>query len=314
MGRASFVESVGRRGKGTPITRALSKTDVSGKVTQVIVDPTLQDLIRVHNPLWANTPRKPGAGPQAQISQRTARGAAGFVADTDTPAAVKSTYGTPPTFPYKTILYPGAVTRFAGRITANYINLYAEEIESGVQEVRDVWEDTWLNGDVSGDAKSFSGFTVLLGSGQKLDIDTDGAPLSLAKIDESLDLMYGKPSYGILSQRTQRQLNALLQVQQRFANTTVVNGGFTVPTYNEIPLYWSQFQADDETCGASDDCSSLNWFNTKYFYAEDLTPLFRMPLARTTSQYEAFDIGMDTVAVLSNEKYLGRLQGIRPTG
>ena len=52
--------------------------------------------------------------------------------------------------------------------------------------------------------------------------------------------------------------------------------------------------------------------NTQKFYAEDLTPLFRIPLAKVSSQYDSFDIGIDTVMVLRNEKYVSELLGITP--
>ncbi len=295
-----------------PIRRALSQTDVNGKVTVQPVDPLLEDLIRVHNPLWFLLPRKAGSGPQARITNRSARGSAAWVADTDTATEQESTYGTPTDFPYKTLLYNGKVTRFAQAITRNYISLYAEELESGVQELRDEWEDTLLNGDVAGDAKEFSGIRTLMPAGQKVYMGTDGAPLTLAKVDESLDKCWAKPTFGILSQRTQRQLNSLLQIQQRFVNDTEVDGGFYVPTYNRIPLQWSQFLSDTQTRGANSDCSSIEWINTAKVYAEDLTPLFRVPLARTSSQFDSFDIGIDTVLVVRNGYYISELAGIRP--
>ena len=295
-----------------PIRRALSQADVTGKVTNAPLDPLLEDLIRVNNPLWVNLPRRPGEGPQATIPQRTARGNAAFVDDVDVPSEQESVYGTPLAFPFKTILYNGKVTRRAQAITRNYIRLYAEEVESGVQEVRDTWEDAVINGDASVNPKEFSGFKKLCPSSQKLSMGTNGAPLSLAKLDESIDMVWARPSLGVLSQRTQRQLNALLQVQQRFVNVSVIDGGFEVPTYNGIPLLWSQFVSDTQTQGTATNASSIEWMNTAKFYAEDLTPLFRMPLAKTTSQWDAFDIGIDTVMVLRNEKYVAELNGITP--
>lgn len=312
MAGAAWAGAAPNRGR-VPIRRALSQTDVSGKVTQVVVDPLLEDLIRINNPLWMNLPRQSGEGPQAQISQRTARGTAAWVDDVDTPTEQESTYGTPPTFPYKTLLYNGKVTRRAQAITRNYIKIYAEEIESGVQDVKDKWEDAAINGSVVANAKSIDGFKTLITAGQQVAMDVNGAPLSLAKMDESIDLCFGKPSFGLLSQRTQRQLNSILQVQQRFVNEIEVRGGFVVPSYNRIPLFWSQFVSDTQTKGTSTDCSSLEWINTSKFYAEDLTPLFRIPLARTTSQWDAFDIGIDTVMVLRNVKYISELIGIRPS-
>ncbi len=312
-GAAQFIglaPSGGRR--MVPIRRALSQTDVSGKVTQVVVDPILEDLIRINNPLWMNLPRRPGEGPQAQISQRTARGTAAFVDDTDTPTEQESTYGTPPTFAYKTLLYNGKVTRRAQAITRNYISIYAEEVESGVQEVRDIWENEVINGDTSVNAKGFDGFKKLITSGQQVFMGTNGAQLTLAKIDEAIDLCFGQPTFMLMSQRTRRQLNSLLQVQQRFIDKIEVKGGFIVMSYNNIPIFWSQFVSDAQTRGTSSVASSIEFVNTSKFHAEDLTPLFRLPLARTTSQWDAFDIGLDTVIVLRNVKYISELGGIIP--
>src|SRR6185437_15923393 len=103
---------------------------------------------------------------------------------------VKSTFGTPPTFPFKTLLYNGQVTRRAQAITRNYISLLAEEIASGVQEVRDIWENEVINGDLTVNAKGFTGIKkfIALNSAQQVLMATNGAPLTLAKMDESLDL------------------------------------------------------------------------------------------------------------------------------
>lgn len=295
-----------------PIRRALSQTDVSGKVTMQPVDPLLEDLIRVNNPIWSNLPRRPGEGVQARITNRSARGTAAFVDDTDSPTEQESTYGTPTDFPFKTLLYNGKVTRRAQAVTRNYIQLYAEEIDSGVQEMKDVWENTIINGNVGGNAKEFDGIKTLMASGQKVYMATDGAPLTLAKMDESIDKCWAQPSFGLYTQRTKRQLNSLLQIQQRFVNVMDVGGGFRVPSYNDIPLFWTQWISDAQTRGINSDCSSVEWVNTSKVYAEDLTPLSRMPLAKTTSQWDAFDLFIDTVLVCRNTNYMAELAGIRP--
>ncbi|MFN3652624.1 MAG: hypothetical protein ACK47B_23855 [Armatimonadota bacterium] len=311
MGAASFVAFSGTR-SGVPIRRALSQTDVEDKIVLDVLDRMLEDLIRVHNPLWALLPRRPGSGPAANIKQRTARGAAGFVSDTEDPATVESSFGVPKNFPYKTILYPGKVTRRASAITRDQVDLVADEIESGVQDVRDVWENCVINGAVADDADSFDGLKTLTPAGQKVAMGANGAPLTLNKIDEAIDLCFGKPTFITLAQRVHRELNALLQAQQRWNDKVEVDGGFRLASYDGIPLVWTQWQSITEAKGTANNASTMRFVNVGKCYAEDLTPLTRMVLARTSSQFERFDIFLDTTLVLRNEKYISELNGITP--
>jgi hypothetical protein len=67
-------------------------------------------------------------------------------------------------------------------------------------------------------------------------LDASAAALTLAKIDEAIDLAQGDVDLIVTSRQVRRKINSLLQAQQRFNDTTEVAAGFRVPTYDGLPI------------------------------------------------------------------------------
>jgi hypothetical protein len=121
------------------------------------------------------------------------------------------------------------------------------------------YSDTFINGDDSVDSNSFDGLAVLTPSGQTLEMGTNGAAISLAKLDELIDTVKpGKPEALIMSRRTRRQLKNLRRTTGPILETSVAQFGEQIETYEGIPIIVDDFVPDTETQGSSGAvCSSV---------------------------------------------------------
>jgi hypothetical protein len=291
------------------LKKALNIANAGGPLQQPLVDSVLQELIEVNNPLRQNLPRKPGSGSDWILNQRTARGAGGFVDDTDEPADSNSAYQQKK-FTYKTIIQRGKVTRKLQAVGKSLLDIEAEEVASALQVIRDTEESALINGDSTVDPKQFDGLRKLVPNGQVVSAGVNGAPLTLDLLDEAIDLNRGNPNMIIMSKKTNRKLNALLQAQQRFVDTTEVTGGFRVQVYNGIPIFRSIFVSDAQTQGTSSDATDIFILDTSAVWIGELTPLRMLRLAQKSSQYGEFDVFEDVTLVLGNDIKISRLAGV----
>jgi len=287
------------------LKKALDVASAGGALQQPLVDQVLQELIEVNNPLRKNLPRKPGSGSDWILNQRTARGVAGFVNDTETPASSNSAYAQKK-FPFKSILQPGKITRRLQAQGKTLLDIQAEEVDSALQAVRDTEENALINGDASGNPKEFDGLRNLIPAGQIFDAGVQ--PLTLDRLDEAIDLNRGIANMLIMSKKANRKLNALIQTQQRFVDTTEVAGGFRVQIYNGLPIFRSIFVSDVQGVGNNE--TDIFILDTTGVWVGELTALKMEPLAKKSSQFEEFDIFEDITLVLGNDLKASRLSGI----
>lgn len=292
------------------LKKALDMTGAGNALQQPVIDKVLQELIEVNNPLRTNLPRKPGSGSAWVLNQRTSRGAgANFVNDTDEPNETQGQY-IQKSFPYKTILDRRKVTRKLQAVGKSLLDIEAEEIENALQNVRDSEENAIINGDSTANPKQFDGLRKLIPQSQTLIAGQNGAPLTLELLDAAIDLNRGNPNMLIMSKKANRKLNALLQAQQRFVDTTEVKGGFRVQVYNGIPIFRSIWLSDNQTQGTSNNCTDIFILDTSAVWIGELTPLKFLRLAQRTSQGSEFDIFEDITLVLANDIKVSRLAGV----
>jgi hypothetical protein len=90
-----------------------------------------------------------------------------------------------------------------------------------------------------------------------------------------------------------------------------------VKTYDGIPLVPTTSMPDNLTWSGSSQTvfsggttTSLVIVNTRYCWIEELTPMSVLPLAKTTSQNDAFEMFVDLALVLANSKGASILGGI----
>ncbi len=141
---------------------------------------------------------------------------------------------------------------------SNVQDLEAAIIQLKAKAVQQKFDDTFVNGDLSVDPKSFDGIDELCDAGQTISMGTDGDTLSLGKLDELMDLIKtGKPELLLMSKRSRRTLNELARTSGTFLETDRNEFGQVLQFYNGVPIGVSDYVADDQTVGASSDCSTV---------------------------------------------------------
>jgi HK97 family phage major capsid protein len=141
---------------------------------------------------------------------------------------------------------------------SNIQDLQSAVIRLKAKAVRQKFEDTFVNGDTAVDAKSFDGIDKVTTGGQVATMGVNGAPPTLAKLDELIDLVKGgPPDLLLMSKRSRRSLNTLARSSGTFLQTDRNQFGQMVQYYDGIPVGVSDYISDAKTVGTSSDCSTI---------------------------------------------------------
>lgn len=308
------------------IQRAISVSSAGAVLLQTNINRVVQQLTLRQFGLQAVLDRRPGSGNAAYINRRTAGSSGGvWVADTDSASEESGTYAQT-SFTYRTLLTKLRVTRKVQATARSYGDALATELMGKTEDYANAYEDGCVNGD-SRFANQFSGALTLINavSGQVVANSTltTGGSLSLTKLDEAIDVVKGAGNRSdlviVASFQGARKLNAALQAQQQFINTTEIAAGFRVRTYDTIPivistqignsLTWSGSSLTAFTGGST---TAFIILNRRYVWLEELTPMTVMPLAKTTSQYDEAEMFSDSALVFANNlggSILGGISG-----
>jgi len=150
------------------------------------------------------------------------------------------------------------IDNFLMSTRSNLQDLEAAIVELKAKALQRKFEDTFVNGDTSVDAKSFDGVDKVCVAGQTVSMGTNGATLSLAKLDELEDAVKGgKPQLLIMSKRSRRTLNSLARSSGAFLETDRNEFGQMVQFYDGIPIGVCDYISDAKTVGTSNDCSTI---------------------------------------------------------
>lgn len=150
------------------------------------------------------------------------------------------------------------VDNFLKSTRSNIQDLEAAVVQLKARAVQALFDDTFVNGDDSVDAKSFDGIDVLCAGGQVVSMGTNGAVLTLAKLDEMIDKVRGgKPDILLMSRRSRRTLNELARAGGGFLEADRDQFGQMVQYYDGIPIGICDYISDATTVGTSDDCSTV---------------------------------------------------------
>ena len=137
-------------------------------------------------------------------------------------------------------------------------DLEAAVVQLKARAVQSLFDDTLVNGDDSVDTKSFDGIDVLCAAGQSVSMGTNGATLTLAKLDEMIDKVRGgKPDMLLMSRRTRRTLNELARSSGGFLEADRDEFGQMLQFYDGIAIGICDYIDDAKTVGTSSDCSSV---------------------------------------------------------
>jgi hypothetical protein len=171
-------------------------------------------------------------------------------------------------------------------------NLNDQRAIQTVLKAKDVarkWESTVLYGDSSADPNAFDGLSTLIttsgNSGQVITPAAGGGALTLALVDQLIDLVRGgKPDCLLTTRKQRRKLKALLTASAHYVESGESSFGRNVMHYDGIPVLVSDFLTDTEAAdnGTGNTFSSL--WALHFSPADGLTGL-------TNGGIEAIDIG-----------------------
>src|SRR3972149_5239204 len=156
------------------------------------------------------------------------------------------------------------VDNFIRATRSNVQDIEAAVVQQKAKSLARKWADTFINGDTAVDAKSFDGIDKIcagLPAAQTVSMGTNGATLTLAKLDELIDAVKTKNIALVMSRRSRRTLQALVRTSGAVLESRP--GAFLewVQMYNGVPVFINDFISDAKTVGTSTDCSTIYCFS-----------------------------------------------------
>lgn len=229
--------------------------NAAGALIPKIIDPVLVELQRRYSPLVRSIPMQQWASDIYYFNQRQAVAAGGFVPDGGARPVSNSVYQQLQ-FQMKHVESVGAVTGYAQEVTRQVIgDLRATEIRGSVQGYYWDVETGVLWGNAASTLNQaqpqFDGLDSIVNdftSGFKNSIDQAGGTLTLAMLDELIDMVEtnaGMPTFSdswmlVMSNTAVSKVAQIQVAQQRFEQVEVATG-LIVPTYRNIPLVKTSF-------------------------------------------------------------------------
>ena len=219
----------------------------SAKLSNDLVQRGVIETILEESPVLQMLPFETIEGNSFKYNQESALGAAQFYAVNATWTEATAAF-TQKTASLAILGGDADVDNFIQRVRSNLQDQRAVQTQLKAKAVARAFEQTFIAGDSAADANSFDGIRKLVPVGQTVEGGTSGAALTLALIDQLLDkVLGGKPDILVMSRRTRRKLQALLQASTHYVERGESSFGRMVMMYDGIPVEVSDFQPDDET-------------------------------------------------------------------
>jgi HK97 family phage major capsid protein len=150
------------------------------------------------------------------------------------------------------------VDNFLQQTYRNPNDLEAEVISLKAKAIAYEFSQTFYDGDEGANAKQFDGLFNLIASGQEISMGTNGAALTLDKMDELIDLVKpGRPDALCMAKRTRRKLSSLRRSSGNLLETDVDMFGRRALFYDGIPILVDDFIPINETQGTELTASSI---------------------------------------------------------
>ena len=200
---------------------------------------------------------------------------------------------------------------------SNLQDLEAAVVQLKAKAVRQLFETTFVAGDVAGNPKSFDGLDKLTDAGQSISMGANGGSLTLDKLDELVDQVKGgKPEMLLMSRRSRRIVNKLARNSGSLLETDRDEFGTMLTFYDGIPIGVSDYISDTQTVGTSTDCSTIYAFQMGEGALSGLTAPGGLAIERVGS-LETKDASRTRIKwysslALFNALKLARLTGVRP--
>ena len=150
------------------------------------------------------------------------------------------------------------VDNYLARTRNNVQDLEAAVVALKAKAVQQKFDDTVINGDTGADADAFDGLDVLAIAGQTVSMGVNGAQLTLARLDETIDAVRGgKPGMLLMSRRTRRELTALSRGSGGILEQDRDEFGRMTQFYDGIPIGVNDYISDAQTQGTQNDASTI---------------------------------------------------------
>ena len=161
------------------------------------------------------------------------------------------------------------VDNFLKATRSNVQDLEAAVIELKAKALKDKFEEIFIYGDSSVNAKQFDGLRKLIdtttSSDQVIAVGATGATLTLDKLDELIDAVKGgKPDMLLMSRRSRRKINALVRAAGGMMEANRDKWGNFVQLWDGILIGVNDWILDThvvadslETATSGGDCSTI---------------------------------------------------------
>jgi len=200
---------------------------------------------------------------------------------------------------------------------SNLQDLEAAVVQLKAKAVRQLFEQTFVTGDITVNAKAFDGLDRLTDVAQSISMGANGGSLTLDKMDELIDeVQGGKPEMLLMSRRSRRIVNKLARNSGSLLETDRDEFGTMLTFYDGIAIGVSDYISDAQTVGTSTDCSTIYAFQMGEGALSGLTAPGSLQVERVGS-LETKDATRTRIKwygslALFNALKLARLTGVRP--
>lgn len=171
------------------------------------------------------------------------------------------------------------VDNFLQQTYANPTDLAAAVVAAKAKAVGRRWSDTFFNGNIGVDPKSFDGLHTLIPAGQRLKAagnNANGGALTLDDIDAFIDLVKpGKPDALFLSKRTRRKLK---QLRRSGGNVLEVDLDSFGRRVEQFPRVWGRSEVGSGVSVRvliSETVSHPGWASAGIYFARCTMPMER---------------------------------------
>lgn len=235
---------------------AITQADAASLSNDLLVRGVIETIVK-ESAILQYLPFMPVTGTAVRYNREATLPAASFHAVGDTWAEATPTFSEH-VASLKILGGDADVDNFLQSTYADANDIEAEVIASRAKAVAHAFSETFFTGDSVLDATAFDGLQVLVPTSQTVTMGANGGALTLAKVDEMIDLVQpGKPDLLVMSKRTRRKLKDLRRTSGSVIETSLNQFGQQVEVYDGIPIVVDDFCPNDETQGTGTNCSSI---------------------------------------------------------
>jgi HK97 family phage major capsid protein len=238
---------------------ALTQAEAAKLSNDLLLRGVIETIVK-ESGILQYLPFMPVTGTAVRYNREATLPAASFYAVGDTWTEATPTF-TEHTATLKILGGDADVDNFLAATYTDTNDIEAEMIASRAKAVAHAFSEAFFAGDSSFNTEEFDGIGTMIGasSGQYLSMGANGGALTLAKLDELIDLVKpGRPDILLMPKRTRRKLKDLRRTSGTILETSINQFGETVETYDGIPIVVDDFQPTTEIVGTSGPvCNSI---------------------------------------------------------